>query len=109
PDLATPLATTSSHASRTYVARDAGRGLREAATRIAAADPSLELIIMGHSHVATLERLPGGTIYANPGSWLDAPTFLRITEDRVALRRWEGSAESSDLDAFHRVAKESLT
>ena len=109
PDLATPLATTSSHASRAYVARDAGRGLREAATRIAAADPSLELIIMGHSHVATLERLAGGTIYANPGSWLDAPTFLRITEDRVALRRWEDSAESSDLDTFHRVAKESLT
>jgi 2',3'-cyclic-nucleotide 2'-phosphodiesterase (5'-nucleotidase family) len=91
------------------VARDAGRGLREAATRIATADPSLELIILGHSHVASLERLPGGTIYANPGSWLDAPTFLRITADGVSLRRWDGSAESSDLDAFHRVAKESLT
>jgi len=109
PDLATPLATGSSHASRTYVARDAGRGLHDAATRIATDDPSLELIILGHSHVATLERLPGGTIYANPGSWLDAPTFLRITDDCVALRRWDGSAESSDLDAFHRVAKESLT
>jgi hypothetical protein len=59
--------------------------------------------------VATLERLPSGTIYANPGSWLDAPTFLRISDDVVSLRRWEDSAESSDLDAFHRVAKESLT
>ena len=53
---------------------DAGCATRP--TRIAAADPSLELIVFGHSHVATLERLAGGAVYANPGSWLDAPTFL---------------------------------
>jgi UDP-2,3-diacylglucosamine hydrolase len=108
PDLATPIATGSSHASRTYVARDHGRGLRDAAERIADADPSLELIVLGHSHVPTLERLARGTAYGNPGSWLDAPTFLRITEERVALRRWDGSAESPDLHALHRSAKESL-
>jgi UDP-2,3-diacylglucosamine hydrolase len=108
PDLATPIATGSSHASRTYVARDAGRGLRAAAERITAADPSLELVVLGHSHVAALERLARGAAYGNPGSWLDAPTFLRITGDRVALRRWDGSAESADLDALHRSAKETL-
>lgn len=110
PDLATPLATHSSGASRTYSARDHGRGLREAAVRTAAADPSLDLVLFGHSHVATLERLPGRrrTVYGNSGSWLDAPTFLRITQDRVALRMWNGSAESSDLDAFNRPAKEAL-
>jgi UDP-2,3-diacylglucosamine hydrolase len=108
PDLATPIATGSSHASRTYVARAHWRGLRDAAERIADADPSLELIVLGHSHVPTLERLARGTAYGNPGSWLDAPTFLRITEERVALRRWDGSAESPDLHALHRSAKESL-
>src|SRR5690242_17291570 len=38
PDLSTRLATHSSHASRTYSARDGGRGLRDAATRASQAD-----------------------------------------------------------------------
>jgi len=104
PDLATPLATGSAHASRTYAARDGGRGLRDAAVRIAAADPTTQIIVFGHSHVAALERLPSGAVYANAGSWLDAPTFLRVTEDAVALRQWEGSSESTDLHALHRSA-----
>jgi UDP-2,3-diacylglucosamine hydrolase len=109
PDMATPLATHSSHASRSYTARDGGRGLREAAEREALADHALDLIIFGHSHVPTLARTGSGAVYANPGSWLDAPTFLRITAERIALRRWDGSAESSDLDALDRVAEEPLT
>lgn len=108
PDLATPLASHSSNTSRTYSAGDGGRGLREAAERIAHADSALDLIVLGHSHVATLETLRGGAAYGNPGSWLDAPTFLRITEDGVALRRWERSAESADLHTFHRPAKKAL-
>ena len=108
PDLATPIANGSSHASRTYVARDHGRGLREAAERISDANRLLDLIVLGHSHVPTLERLPRGIAYGNPGSWLDAPTFLRITEDRVALRQWDGSAEGPDLHTLHRAAKETL-
>jgi UDP-2,3-diacylglucosamine hydrolase len=108
PDLATPLAAQSSHASRSYGARDGGRGLREAAIRAEQADASLDLIVFGHSHVSTLERLPGGTAYGNPGSWLDAPTFLYVTDERVALRHWDGSAESADLHALDRVTKEAL-
>jgi UDP-2,3-diacylglucosamine hydrolase len=109
PDLATRLATNSSHASRTYAARDGGRGLRDAAARASAADPSSELIVFGHSHVATLERLSSGAVYGNAGSWLDAPTFLRVTDDAIALRRWEGSAESADLDTLHRSAQKALS
>jgi hypothetical protein len=45
-------------------------------------------------------------VYANAGSWLDAPTFLAITPERIALRQWDGSAESPDLNAFDRTAKE---
>jgi UDP-2,3-diacylglucosamine hydrolase len=109
PDLATPLANNSSHASRNYAARDGGQGLFNAATKIAAAESALELIVFGHSHVATLEQLPGGAVYANPGSWLDQPTFLHLTEDRIALRHWTGSAESADLNAFDRPAKKPLS
>lgn len=109
PDLATALASGSSHTSRRYSARDGGRGLRDAAVRVADGDRQVELVIFGHSHVATLERLENGTIYANPGSWLDAPTYLRITNDAVALRQWNGSAESADLHTFHRSAEKALT
>lgn len=109
PDLSTALATHSSSASRTYSAKDHGRGLRDAAERVAADDPSLELILFGHSHHAALERLSGSTVYGNAGSWLDAPTFLVITDERVALRRWDGSAESADLHTFHRSAEKALT
>jgi UDP-2,3-diacylglucosamine hydrolase len=108
PDLATPLATGSSHASRSYAARDAGRGLRDAAARAAVSDPSLELVVFGHSHVATLERVANGAVYGNPGSWLDGPTFLRITDESIALRQWDGSSESADLHTFHRGAEKAL-
>ena len=83
--------------------------MREAAIRTASADPSLDLVVFGHSHVATLERLPNGTLYGNPGSWLDAPTFLHINDERVAMRQWDGSAESPDLNAFDRVSEKTLT
>lgn len=109
PDLATPLATHSSSASRTYGAQDRGRGLHDAAERVAASDPSLELILFGHSHFAALERLPSGPVYGNTGSWLDAPTFLVVSDDRIALRHWHGSAESADLNTFHRSAEKTLS
>ena len=108
PDLATPLANGSSHASRSYSARDEGRGLRDAATRVENADRDRDLIVFGHSHVATLERLPLGTVYGNAGSWLDAPTFLRVTDDQIALRQWNGSAESADLNTFDRPTEKPL-
>lgn len=109
PDLASALAGGSSHASRTYAARDRGRGLRDAAVRTLGGRRDIELLIYGHSHVATLERISPSQVYANPGSWLDAPHFLRITTDRVALREWNGSAESADLNTLDRVAKEPLS
>ena len=68
----------------------------------------LELLLYGHSHVPALVRISPTQVYANAGSWLDRPTFVRITEDRVAIREWNGSAESADLDALDRSAKETL-
>jgi hypothetical protein len=63
--------------------------------------------------VAALTRLTSGAVYANPGSWLDAPTYLRIAPDRVTLSRWSeglnGSAEGVDLDTLDRVAEKPLT
>lgn len=109
PDWATRLAMGSSQTSRTYQPRDEGRGLREVARMTLAADGDIDLLIYGHSHVAALERMPSGNVYANAGSWLDAPTYLLVTPARIALRKWDGSAEGVDLHALDRVAKEPLT
>lgn len=43
--------------------------LRNAARRIAPWLP-VPYIVMGHSHTAELRPLPGGSVYANTGSWL---------------------------------------
>ena len=108
PDWATRLAMGSSQTSRTYQPRDAGRGLHEVAQRALAAHPDLELLIYGHSHVAALERMPSGNVYANAGSWLDAPTYLLITPNRIALREWRGSTDGPDLDVLDRIAEKAL-
>ncbi len=108
PDWATALAGGSSHASRSYAARDGGRGLRAAAERRLAEEPGVELVVYGHSHVPALERMPAGGVYANAGSWLDAPTFLRVSPERVELRRWDGSAEGVALHVVDRAAQKAL-
>lgn len=103
PDLGSRLATGSSEASRVHGAHDEGSGLQKVAFARLAEDPSLELVVFAHSHVAALERAPTGGIYANAGSWLDAPTYLRVTPDRVELRQFgSGSAEDQCIHALHR-------
>lgn len=110
PDLGSRLATGSSEASREYGAHDEGSGLRKVALEHLASDPALRLVVFGHSHVATLEAAPAGGVYANAGSWLEAPTFLRVTPERVELRRFEdGSAEGECLHSVHREPEESLS
>jgi UDP-2,3-diacylglucosamine hydrolase len=108
PDLATRLAMGSSQTSRNYQPRDEGRGLRAVAAAELAARTDLELLIYGHSHVPTLERMPSRNVYANAGSWLDAPTYLVATPERISLRAWSGSAEGPDLHVLDRIAEKAL-
>ena len=109
PDLGSALANRSSHTSRTYGARDGGAGLREIASQRLQVDPRLDLLIYGHTHVADLRRFGRG-VYANAGSWLAAPTFLRITAERVELQRWsDESGEGVHVDALDRIAEKTLT
>ena len=108
PDWATRLARGSSNASRNYRARDAGAGLRTVAHATLEASPELDLLVLGHSHVPALERAARGAVYANAGSWLDAPTYLVVTPERVELREWNGSAEGHRLDAIDRRPEKAL-
>ena len=111
PDWGSALANRSSHASRSYQARDGGAGLRQSAAGRPAKEPALELLIYGHSHVPELTHVGHGrAVYANAGPWLDQQTFLRVTEDRIELRKWdEGlSAEGVNLHTLDRVAEKAL-
>ncbi|HWL40933.1 MAG TPA: UDP-2,3-diacylglucosamine diphosphatase [Gemmatimonadaceae bacterium] len=105
PDWASRLALGSSTASRVHRARDEGRGLRAYAEKELEKDKTLDLLVYGHSHVAALERMPGGGVFANAGSWLDAPTYLRLTPNTVDLMEWDGSAEGKRLDSVDFRAK----
>ena len=102
PDWASKLAQGSSNASRTYRAKDEGRGLRSYARQQLENAKDLDLLVYGHSHVPALERMPSGGVFANAGSWLDAPTFLRLTDEGIELRQWNGSAESTCLNSINR-------
>ncbi len=101
PDLATPLAIGSSHTSRTTRAKDGGAGLRAVALDRLAQAPDLDLVIFGHSHVRTLEQGPTGGVYANPGSWLDTPGYLRLTPDHVDLCTWGDAAPPLSMHRRH--------
>lgn len=89
PDVGTWLALRSSHTSRNMRPRDGGEGLRHVADQRLSAADAPALMVLGHSHVSTLERLHG-RVFANPGAFMDAPRFLRIVPGRVELCRWTG-------------------
>ncbi len=91
PDWGTALALRSSHTSRNMRPRDGGEGLRRVAGERLSDANGPDLLVFGHSHLQTLERVGRG-IFANPGAWIDAPTLLRIGERGVELRRVEQGA-----------------
>jgi len=92
PDLGAALASGSSNTSRNYQPRDGGAGLRQVAQQLLAAPNAPDLVVFAHSHVAALERIGTG-VYANAGAWMDTPTFLRVSADKIDLCRWTGDTE----------------
>ena len=104
PDWATRLASGSSNASRTYSARDGGEGLRAIGHARLESEPELDVAVYGHSHVAALERVGARQVFANAGSWLDAPTYIEITDNSIELLRWNGSTERESLHVIDRGA-----
>ena len=109
PDLATRVASGTSNRSRSHGASDGGAGLRAVAHEYLTSHCDTELVVFGHSHVATLERVSGAGVYANPGAWVNRPAFLVIEPERIELRAWSGSSEGDLLDAIDRRSQESLT
>lgn len=108
PDLATRLASGTSNRSRSHGASDGGAGLRAVAHEYLGAHRETELVVFGHSHVATLDRARSGGVYANPGAWVNRPAYLVIAPERIELRAWTGSSEGDLLDAVDRRTEEAL-
>jgi UDP-2,3-diacylglucosamine hydrolase len=108
PDLGSRIALGSSHASRTYRARDGGEGLRRVAHDQLSRLTDVDLLIYGHSHVPLLERGSSG-VYANAGTWMDDTTYLTIREDAVRLHRWSIDDPERELSSVPRPGSVTVT
>ncbi len=105
PDFASRVALASSDTSRHRRAVDEGRGLLAVATPSLTAPDGPHLVIHGHSHVPTLQRVGRGW-YANAGAWYLDRQFLRIDDATITRAVWRGSGEVDVLDVGHRVIEE---
>ena len=61
-------------------------GLFEAAKK--KIDEGFDYVILGHLHKKVVQNYKNGT-YVNLGSWLDAPCYGKISEDKLELINWE--------------------
>ena len=50
------------------------------------ADPSIDVLVMGHSHVSALTEPAPGRFYLNPGAWLDQGSYAVVTDAAIELR-----------------------
>ncbi len=87
-DLLSPALGDHTHDEAT-LARAAARQ-RAWAERLLAEDPSLGLIIMGHTHQAVISELNRGRQYLNPGAWFDGFSYAIATESEAELCRFKG-------------------
>ena len=89
PDLAIPLARSTSKRSRHYTSqKDYGEEdsmLKFAQTRIQEGN---DVVVMGHRHQPTCKEIGGG-IYLNLGDWITHNTYALMENGRIDLKKWE--------------------
>lgn len=61
------------------------------AERLMAREPEVGLVVMGHTHQATVSRTVGGGEYLNPGAWFDGYRYAVATAAGAELRRFGSS------------------
>ncbi len=67
----------------------AARAQAEYAKRLLERRPELGLVILAHTHRPTLETLPNGRAYLNPGAWMDGYRYAVVTGDGIELKTFE--------------------
>ncbi|HEX7335617.1 MAG TPA: metallophosphoesterase [Gemmatimonadales bacterium] len=60
------------------------------AERYVTEDPSVGLVIMGHTHRAVVSEAGGGKLYLNPGAWFDGFRYAIATESGAELCQFKG-------------------
>ena len=53
-----------------------------------AADPALNLVVMGHTHRPANESVTKTQVYFNPGAWLDGFKYGVVTAGGAELRNY---------------------
>ncbi len=64
---------------------------RSWAERLLQDQPSLGLVIMGHTHRPVIADMGGNRQYLNPGAWFDGFRYAVATESGAELCRFEGN------------------
>ncbi|HWP36618.1 MAG TPA: UDP-2,3-diacylglucosamine diphosphatase [Gemmatimonadales bacterium] len=59
------------------------------AREVLSREPELDLLVLGHTHRAALERLGERRWYLNPGAWADGGRYAMVTEAGPTLCRFE--------------------
>ena len=72
------------------------------AEALLAREPKLGMVIMGHTHRATLSRTAGGGTYLNPGAWFEGWRYAVVTENGAELRRFSPEAPLPPAPAGRR-------
>jgi len=64
----------------------AARAQSQYARNLLARRPEVGLAILAHTHRPSLETLPDGRVYLNPGAWLDGYRYAVVTQETVELK-----------------------
>ncbi len=100
PDLGVKLArhasaTDERHATGPRAASARGERLARLARRLLREDPSLDLVVFGHSHRPELEEVEPGRFYLNAGDWIHHFSYAIVEPDEIRLLRWSASGSPS--------------
>jgi UDP-2,3-diacylglucosamine hydrolase len=72
--------------------RDAAVRQRVWAAHLLAAEPELEVVVMGHTHFPEIADIAPGKRYVNPGAWFDGYRYALVTETGAELRQFSPTA-----------------
>lgn len=91
PDLAIPIGQSLGHdGNGTHPDRAdiAASRQREWALHTMTRDPTIDLLVMGHTHLPACEELAPGRWYLNPGPWLREHRYALVTSESIQAQQF---------------------
>lgn len=87
--IAGAASTTEVKAQRDEGARSRARYIEEWAVERIQADPSLEMVVCGHSHAPVIREVASGRHYVNSGDWIRNLSYVTVRPgEPPVMRRW---------------------